>query len=137
MSFSISPPCAVASSGFAATGGKAAVAATGRTVPLCERGVECLEEDPHGGDRLAPQPRRVLVVARLGEERPVCGRPVLADIREPFAEQLERFGHPVIARDGAPGGRFSGCSRTVAEVQEAEDEIVGVLVLVAVLEGEG
>ena len=98
--------------------------------------MECLEERPHGGDRLAG-PRRVLVVAGLGEERPVCRRPVLADICEPFSQQLERLGDPVIVCDGTAGGCFSGRFRTITEVEEAEDQVVGVLVRVAVLEGEG
>ena len=44
---------------------------------------------------------------------------------------------PVVARDGTAGGCFSGGFRTIAEVQEAEDQVVGVLVLVPVLKGEG
>lgn len=75
-------------------------------------------------------------VVGCGEEVCVGGWAVLFDVEEAFGEQGERFDDLWVSGDRARGcGDTGGVGPTVT-VEQDEDEVVGVLVLVAVLKGE-
>jgi hypothetical protein len=78
---------------------------------------------------------RVLGVAVV-EERRVRNRAVMICRLVPFGKQAQRLVHLLGVADSARLCNSAGFLRTIAVVEQAEHEIIGVLVLVPVLEGQ-
>lgn len=75
-------------------------------------------------------------VAWLGKERGIRGRTVLPDIREALGEKIQCLDHHRLIRDRTLRCRSADIPWVFAVVAEAEHQIVGDLVLVAILKGK-
>jgi hypothetical protein len=100
------------------------------------RFAKTLEELLHGGDRIAAEASLPLIVLGSREERRVRARAMLLRTTEARAEEVEGFLNQRTLDDWTGSGRASRCTRTPCVVQESEDEVLGVLVLMPILEGE-
>jgi hypothetical protein len=97
---------------------------------------EAGEELLHGSHGLLAQACPLVLVFGVSEEERVGARAVLVSVCEPLSEKRERLGDLLMVSDATPGGRGAGSARSVLVVEQREDEVVGVLVLVPVLERE-
>src|SRR6266571_5125207 len=92
------------------------------------------QEVTDDSDRFLAEPRSLFFVAVVGEKGSVGVWAVLVSGLESFREQSQRVANLCMVTDRALPRTAARVLRTLAEVQQAVDEVVRVLVLVAVLE---